>query len=129
MFLYARKCKFQAEAVQPEWLQKGYFTMKKIINGKKYDTETARECFQYQHGNTYVDREHAYTEVLYRKRTGEFFLHGWGGRLSKYGRLDERRCLYSVEEILPMSETEAKVWAECHMDGDEYETLFGEVEE
>ena len=57
------------------------------------------------------------------------FLHGWGGRLSKYGRLDERRCLYSVEEILPMSETEAKVWAECHMDGDEYETLFGEVEE
>ena len=46
--------------------------MKKIINGKRYDTSTAIliGSARYSHG----DLEYL-TEELYRKKTGEFFLY------------------------------------------------------
>ena len=33
------------------------------------------------------------------------------------------------EKIIPFTLDEAKSWAEEHLDGDEYEKIFGEVEE
>ena len=48
--------------------------MKKIINGKLYDTDTAKEVFAISCGNGPSDF-HYYAEQLYRKRTGEYFLY------------------------------------------------------
>lgn len=56
--------------------------MKKILGGKKYDTETARVVGTYGNGSSGFG---ACSETLYRKRTGEFFLYGEGGPMSKYG--------------------------------------------
>lgn len=52
--------------------------MIKIINKRKYDTSMAEEllCYASGHDNT---RFRYYSETLYRKRTGEYFLHGEGG--------------------------------------------------
>ena len=46
--------------------------MKKYINGKVYDTETAQLIGTYANGGNWRDFSH-YEETLYRKRTGEFF--------------------------------------------------------
>lgn len=36
---------------------------------------------------------------------------------------------YGGEKIVPISEDEAKEWAERNLDVEEYEAIFGEVEE
>lgn len=99
--------------------------MKKIINGKKYDTETAKAVGSWDNENpgiNYVE------ETLYRKKTGEYFLHGEGGPNSRYGEMYGESYMYG-ERITPVTEDEAKSWTERKLNGDKYEEIFGEVEE
>lgn len=99
--------------------------MKKIINGKKYDTETAKAMGYWcnmTYGLNFVE------ETLYKKKTGEYFLHGEGGPATKYAEIYENNSS-SGEKIIPMTEDEAKDWAEKKLTGDKYEEIFGEVEE
>ena len=101
--------------------------MKKIINGKKYDTATAKEIVSYSNGLSPRDFGF-WCEVLYQKRTGEFFLNGYGGPASKYS--DYCGNWYtSGEKIIPFSVAEARIWMERHASVEEYESVFGEVEE
>ena len=92
--------------------------MKKIINGKKYDTETAKML---GHENNIGDEILARSDfrfresALYQKKTGEYFI--WHN--SNVG----------VEHIEPCSEEDAKRWAENNMSVEEYEAIWGEVEE
>lgn len=102
--------------------------MKKIINGKKYDTDTATEVGYWSNGFGYRDFSWM-EETLYRKKTGEFFLHGEGGPMTGYAEQCGGNGWCSGERIIPMTEEKAKEWAERRMDVDEYEALFGEVEE
>ena len=101
--------------------------MKQIINGKKYDTETAKKVGSWSNGYSYSDFSSC-TEELYRKRTGEYFLYGIGGPMSKYSQ-SYGNTTSGGSQIIPMAEAEARTWAEEHLDGDEYEEIFGEVEE
>ena len=56
--------------------------MKKIINGRKYDTETAKEIGYWSNGYPCSDFNHC-EETLYLKKTGEYFLYGEGGALTE----------------------------------------------
>jgi len=89
--------------------------MKKIINSRLYNTETAKFIGSWSNGLGSSDF-HYCTEDLYQKKTGEYFLYGSGGAMC-WG-----------EDIIPMTEKEVKVWAETHLTADEYMELF-EVEE
>lgn len=100
--------------------------MKKVINGKLYDTETAElvgettiDCIKYDY-DAYVD------ELLYRKRTGEFFIFrnmcGDGDAFDVYDWTMEHR-------FEPISEEDARAWAERYLDGDDYISIFGKPEE
>lgn len=101
--------------------------MKKIINGKRYDTNTAKELGYDSYSNR---SDFSYwCETLYRKTTGEFFLHGEGGPNSRYAESVGLNSWTGGERIMPMSLEEAQKWAEEHLDGDEYEKIFGIVEE
>lgn len=100
--------------------------MKKIIGGKRYDTETAEYIGEGSNGYQCTDF-HWFEESLYRKRTGEFFLHGEGGPLSKYARA-VGSTRYGDEKLVPITLDEAKAWVEEYLDADDYERLF-EVEE
>lgn len=100
--------------------------MKKIINRKKYDTDTAKCLLSWDNNHTGFSYCH---EELYRKKTGEFFLYGHGGPMSKYTKSCGDNSWSGAEEIIPLSEAEARKWAEEHGDADEYEAIFGEVEE
>ena len=102
--------------------------MKKIINGKLYDTDTAKSIGSY--GNGYgIGDYHYFYEVLYRKKTGEFFLYGSGGAGTRYSVECGNRCWTGGDAIIPFTEDEAKEWAEEHLDADDYMEVFGTVEE
>ena len=98
--------------------------MKKIINGRKYDTETANMLSVISRGDGFT----SVMESLYRKHNGEYFLHASGGPMTKYG-VHEGNSISGGSSIIPMDESAAKRWAERNLDGDEYEAIFGEVEE
>lgn len=83
--------------------------MKKIINGKKYDTNTARKLFTTYKG---VGK----SGELYLKKTGEFFEAHW---------TNWDGCEDTIE---PLTEKDAREKVGEH-DGDLYEELFGEAEE
>lgn len=101
--------------------------MKKIIKGKKYDTEKAEyiDCYQYSN-----PRDLNYLrEELYRKKTGEFFLHGEGGQLSKYSKPVGNNEWSGGEEIIPLDLIDAENWVEENCDEDKYEELFSVVDD
>lgn len=103
--------------------------MKKIISGKKYDTDTAKCLTSYETGGACCNDIHYLNEVLYRKITGEYFLFGEGGAYSPYGVPAVGGGCVAGEAIRPLSVAEAKAWAEMHMSADAYETTFGPVAE
>ena len=57
--------------------------MKAIINGKRYNTETANLVASWSNGY-YVSDFHHCAEDLYVTRKGAWFLSGEGGPMSKY---------------------------------------------
>lgn len=101
--------------------------MKKVINGKVYDTDTARKvgCFDYGLG----DRISGWSETLYVKRTGEYFLLGEGGPGSKYSVRTGVNESSGSTNIFPLSYDDACKWAEENLNGDEYIAEFGEIPE
>lgn len=102
--------------------------MKKIISGKRYDTETAKEVGSWSNG--YYGTDFKYEgEVLYRKRGGEYFLYGEGNAASRYAEAVGSNSWAGGWRIMPLSYNEAAKWAETHLDADEYEAEFGEVPE
>lgn len=103
--------------------------MKKVINGKLYDTETAREVGSAQGGGQSFRDFHFWRETLYCKRTGEYFLHGEGGPLTQYAEWIDNHARTGGERIVPMDYNAAREWAEKNMDTDDYEEEFGEVAE
>lgn len=101
--------------------------MKKIINGKRYDTETAELCGSREYGYP-GDFDHV-SEELYQKRTGEFFLHGEGGANSKYREEISMNSWSGGEKIIPLTDDEAREWAEKYLYATDYEKLFTVAEE
>jgi len=101
--------------------------MKKIINRKLYDTDTAQEIGAW--GNGYYGNDfNSMSETLYRKRTGEYFLHGSGGPRTQYATREGNMWGWG-EQITPLSFDEARDWAEEHLTADEYAEAFGMPDE
>ena len=101
--------------------------MKKIINGRKYYTETA-ECIGEMSSTYNLCKGYYYWEELYRKRTGEFFLHEVGNELSPYAQ-SVGMVSTGWEKIFPIPEEKAKEWVKEYKSVSEYESIFGEIEE
>lgn len=102
--------------------------MKKVKNGKVYDTTTAKALGEYEPNPNQGDFSY-YCETLYRKKTGEFFLHGEGNAASKYSKSCGQNEWCGGEEIKPLSYEDAKKWAEEHLSGEAYCEIFGEPDE
>lgn len=101
--------------------------MKKIINGKMYNTETA--TFVGIDSYSYPSDFNWWEEELYKKKTGEFFLYGKGGAMSRYSEACGQNSWCGGSQIVPLSTTDARLWAEKHLTADEYESIFGPAEE
>ena len=101
--------------------------MKKLIKGRRYDTDIAMEIGSYNYGN-HGDLGH-WSETLYRKRTGEFFIYGEGGPMSKYAKSLGQNEWSGSEDIIPVSTEAAQRWAEEYLDGDTVEKVFGVIDD
>jgi hypothetical protein len=101
--------------------------MKKVINQKRYDTDTAK-CIGWDSWGTPGDLKH-WSEKLYQKRTGEFFLYGEGGAMSKYAETIGQNKWSGGEKIMPLDYESAREWAEKHLGADEYEKTFQVIED
>lgn len=102
--------------------------MKQIIKGKLYDTETAKGIAAW--GNNRSTRDFSYcSETLYRKRTGEYFLYGHGGPMSKYAESCGDNSWSGGSKIIPLTYKAAQEWGEERMDADDYMEEFGPVSE
>ena len=101
--------------------------MKKVIEGSLYNTETAKELGSYRYSN---NTDFAYfKETLYLTKAGKYFLHGVGGAMSKYATSCGNNNYSGDSRIEPMDYQSAQEWAERKLDGDEYEAIFGEIDE
>lgn len=99
--------------------------MRKIINGKTYNTETAKEIvYAGECTGSFGD----WTEKLFLKKTGEYFLYCWGGPMSAYARR-YGNMRTDGERIKPMTEDGVKEWLLKNDLDDTYIELFGEPEE
>ena len=101
--------------------------MRKIINGKMYDTDTAEYLGCWTNGYSYNDF-HYCVQKLYRKKTGEYFLFGEGGSMSMYAE-SYGNDITGGTRFTPMTEEEAKAWSEVNLTTDEYISVWGEVNE
>ena len=101
--------------------------MNKIINGKLYDTETAKKVGCYDNGYD-CENFHYFYEALYLKKTGEWFLYGEGGPMSDYSEPYGSGWM-GIRKIMPYTEAEAKRWAARHLNADKYMEHFGKVDE
>ena len=102
--------------------------MKQIINGRMYNTETAKMLGSDSNGLSPRDFGYTYEE-LYKKKTGEYFLYGEGGPNSCYSRSVGQNCWSGDSRIVPITEEKARAWGEKHLWVDDYIEAFGEPEE
>ena len=103
--------------------------MKTIISGKKYDTEAAT-AFGTAYCGGKRPGEWWWSETLYRKTNGAFFLLAKQNIVrSTFANLFRKNSNVSGVAIWPLSLDKAYEWAENHLSSDDYETLFGQVEE
>lgn len=82
--------------------------MKKVIDGKMYNTETAEMLAEYWNGLGNSDYYH-FNEGLFRTKKGNYFLYGEGGPASKWASKSGK---YSNEgsDIVEFSRDEAMEW-------------------
>ena len=101
--------------------------MNKMINGKRYNTDASDLIGTYVFGESHSPE--SYTEWLYLKRTGEFFLYVEGGEKSKYARRISYSHWSGDARILPYTREQAKEWSEKHLDPDTIDRVFGTIKE
>lgn len=102
--------------------------MKKIIDGKMYNTDTATVIGSWDNGCYVTDFDYC-VETLYKTRKGRYFLLGESGARGPYAVGKGNGWWGSGKEIIPMEESEARAWAEEYLDADEFVREFGGVEE
>lgn len=102
--------------------------MKKYINNKVYDTDTAK-CIAEWYTKGFSTDDYKYCEEeLYMKKNGEYFLYGKGGAMTSYGEL-VGHSMTSGKKIIPVTLEMAMDWAKEKLTADEYNEIFGEIAE
>lgn len=85
--------------------------MKKVINKKMYNTETAEEVARFSNGLGSTDFR-SLKETLYKTKNGSWFLHGEGGAMTQYS--EQCGDMSSAgEDIKVLTNEEAYEWLEA----------------
>lgn len=98
--------------------------MNKIINGRRYDTDSAKCIAVWDNGEPSGVSQY-YSETLYRKRTGEHFLCRKGGAMSPVSRMRDG-SIRGGWDLLPMGLADAKAWGEAKLSCEEFANAFGD---
>lgn len=100
--------------------------MKKVINGKMYNTETAQKIGSYWNGLSDRDFNHL-SETLYKTAKGNYFLHGEGGPMTQYAHSCGNNSWGSGAAITPLTKQEAFEWAQSNIAADQVEAEFPDL--
>lgn len=87
--------------------------MKRVINGRVYNTETAECIDDWDNGCNFGDFNQC-DESLYKTRKGQFFTAGSGGARSKYSHSCGTNSVGGGEGMELLSEARALSWCEEH---------------
>jgi hypothetical protein len=103
--------------------------MRKIIDGKTYNTETAAHVCDVSgpvsdRGNFHYDRTD-----LYRSPKGQYFIAGHGGPLSCWAVKTGQSSWSGGDGLRLIEEEEARALCERHASAEVYQEFFGEPEE
>mgnify|MGYP001581890750 CR=1 FL=1 len=100
--------------------------MRRVIDGKAYDTRTADllAVASYRHKGDF----RAWAEELYQTPGGRYFLAGHGGPLSEWVRKSNENVWYGGSGIRVLTEAEALGWV-GRWAPEEYKSIFGPAEE
>lgn len=101
--------------------------MKKIINGKVYDTEKAALIGKADHDNVLDAYGNPCKQALYRKKTGEFFVHLEGTSITLHNIF--QNDFRQGKGIYPLTFSQAQKWAEDELTAEQWENIFGEPDE
>jgi hypothetical protein len=98
--------------------------MKRVIDNKKYDTETATLAGEHWNGRDSADLD-SVLERLYVTKNQAWFLHGKGGANTEYATHsgDGR---WNGETIIPMTAEGALEWLHRHNEVDALENHFAD---
>jgi len=99
--------------------------MKKIIDKKTYNTDTAQLVAEEWNGLGCDDFRYL-LEELYRTKKGTFFLYGSGGPMTKYSE-SSGRSTWGINTIIPMSDNEAYDWLEENGHDEAIENYFSDI--
>ena len=101
--------------------------MKAIIQGKRYDTETAVLIGESEAKCGRSDFSFWEAGLYKTKRSGAFFLAGSGGPMTRFGKsYDGGNSKSGGSKIIPLSANEAYEWAERELEIDALEEHFSE---
>ena len=103
--------------------------MKKVINGKVYDTSKAKliaeahhpDCIEYATGK-------GLQQWLYQKKSGEFFVHADGAAIELQNVLPSGEYRPG-KSIYPLTYQQAQRWAERELTAEQWESIFGDPED
>ena len=101
--------------------------MRRIIQGKAYDTNTATRVADWDNGHNTSDFQYC-NEELYKTPRGAWFLFGEGGAMSTYRSHHGNNTGWG-EQIMPYTPEQAREWLEQRDKTDELEEYFGKVED
>jgi hypothetical protein len=97
--------------------------MKKIINGLRYDSDSAIHLGSAEHGFV-GDLEH-WTAALYQTpRSKRFFIVGSGGAASRFSQSAGQNQWSGGSDLIPLTPDQALEWAETHLGPDTVELYF-----
>ena len=99
--------------------------MKRIIDGKRYDTEKAVHIHGWDNGNFTNDFRYR-SKDLYRTKSGRWFIHHTGGALTDMAKSAGNNSTTGSEDIEPVSAEDAFRFLVSHDGEDEAEELFPE---
>ncbi len=98
----------------------------RIIDGKRYNTDSATEVADWSNNYYPGDFEHC-REALYLTPKGSWFTCGSGGAMSKYSRPAFGGGLTGDSEVItPLSPDEALAWLEERDELEAIERYFGD---
>ncbi len=100
--------------------------MRKVIEGKLYDTDRSDEVFHFSNGLPSTDFSYV-RETLYRTKGGAFFLVGQGGAATQYREIYSGTVTEGMR-VIAMSPDDALQWLSEH-GGDEVAAALFSLED
>ncbi|OFV71538.1 hypothetical protein [Acetobacterium wieringae] len=98
--------------------------MKKVIKNKLYNTQSATQLADWENGCPRMDPLYV-KENLYIKKTGEYFIHAYGGAATQYAEQSGNNQFTAGEILLPITFEEAESWAKEKLQAEVYDKIFG----